>query len=101
MESKSPLLDKLKRFVRHRERQMNFYGAYKTLEKMTVVSKLLKICDLYRDKNDVVVSRVVLQQEEEIRKIMPGRSSEFYDSDYKKLIGILDACKQNLSLQST
>jgi hypothetical protein len=96
MSDRDKLLLMLRKFVKHRERMMDQHGAYKTLEKMNMVTKLLRVCDMNKTSNIKIISKVILMQEGNIRKIMPGRTSNFYESAYKKLDAMLGICKENL-----
>jgi hypothetical protein len=93
----NPLLIKFKRFVKHRERMMTKHGARMTIERMTTVSKLLRICDLNANSNQQTIARIILLQEDRLRTIMPGRISEFYEGDYKKLNEIISECNEFLN----
>lgn len=85
---------RLYRFARHRERMMNFYGAWKTKERMESVSRILKRLDFFR--NSYNLANVLLKLQKDAYLIAAGRSSKFYESEQQKLESIFETAKANL-----
>lgn len=98
IKKRDELLDKVKRLVKHRQRMMLRHGALCTVNKLNAASKILRKMD-YVQKCDIkIVAQNILNYEYLFLEIMPGASSEFYHSDYKKLAELTLECQEVLGL---
>jgi hypothetical protein len=90
---KKEIIQKVQRFVRHRERMMSEHGALKTLSKVQSATRILRILNYFKDKNTLVISRQILKLRKDFNNILPGRTSKFYESDIKKVNEIFSICE--------
>lgn len=94
---KDMLRDKVSKFLNHRKRLMEDFGAVKTIEKVNAWTELKTHFDASVDHALDSQCKWVLRNKEKFLLIMPGQTSRFYMGDQKKIQDILSFCETILT----
>jgi hypothetical protein len=96
MNQKQLIISQAKRLVLHRERMMKHFGAKNQLK---LVSKILLRIDFFSSKDVKCICKVILLMQDDIKTILSGEKSKFYNSDQKKAEELFTLCNEILNHQ--
>jgi hypothetical protein len=79
------LLQEMRRWVQHRERLMDYYGAFKSMPRVQAASLVLMMTDLYRDDTNKRKCELALRMLEPMQIMAAGKRSKYYHSDQERI----------------
>jgi hypothetical protein len=94
---KQRIITSLQRYVKHREHMMVKGMCYKNTGKLKSISKIRNYLEFNKSKPLISLCRAVLLIENEIRNILPGRQSKFYQSTVQKIDALIDECRTEIN----
>lgn len=80
--------------VSHREQMYSRGFAFRTLAHLVSVGRIKKNITSANPKKPDGVKKIILKLEPDLRQIMPGRDSVYYESTIEKFRNLIKECKQ-------
>jgi hypothetical protein len=84
----------IKDIVSQREHMYEKKLAFRTLAHLTAIGKIKKQLSVVNHKKPEGVKKIILYLEPDLRTIMPGKDSIYYESTTEKLNNLIKECKQ-------
>jgi hypothetical protein len=84
----------IKDIVSQREHMYEKKLAFRTLVHLAAIGKIKKQISIVNYKKPEGVKKIILFLEPELRLILPGKESIFYESTVEKLNNLIKECKQ-------